>query len=315
MRWLIVILLVLALGWSIYWFVAAEGTRRGFNAALDQARAQGWQVDTTGVSTRGFPNRLDTTLGDIGLTSPDGALSVRAAFVQILSLSYRPTHVIALLPEEIALTVGGQPVQITNSDLRASLSLSATPDLPLQQMRFVAEAPALTLPDGSRLSARALRAALTDADAPNYRLGFAANELALAPLPGETIELTLDAMLRLDKPLDRHVAQSPAAPVALDLTGLRLAAGDGVRADLTGQLTWASGRPQGALTLKITNWRGFLQRLEQLGLIAPEVLQGLSAQLPLIAQGADVTLPLPVRNGVVYVGALPFLWLTPQARG
>ncbi|WP_152544617.1 DUF2125 domain-containing protein [Actibacterium mucosum] len=314
MRRLFVLLLVVALGWSIYWFVAAEGTRRGFNAALDQANAQGWQITTSDVQTRGFPSRLDTTLSDVELTSPDAALTLEAAFLQILSLSYRPTHVIAVAPNDINLSVGGIPVVLKNEDMRASLSLAATPDLPLQQLSFVTEALTVSLSDMS-VSTTNLRAAISGLEDAQYRLGLAASDVAWPQLGGETLQLNMDGVLTLNNPLDRHLAQSAAQPVALDLSRFQLNAGDGVRASLTGILNWQFGRPQGQLTLEIVNWRGFLERLQKLGLIAPEVLQGLSGQLPLIAEGDDVTLPLPVRNGVVYIGALPFLWLTPPQTG
>lgn len=310
MRRLIWILVLVAMGWSGYWIAASQGTRRGFDAALTGASAQGWQVATDDIRTRGFPNRLDTTITGVNVAAPDGAFALSTPLLQLLSLSYRPTHVIAVAPQQLDLRFAGQPVTIDSTDLRASLSLGATTLLPLQEFNTVAEALHVTLPDGQIIQAKQLRAAIAAADVSQYRLGFATDGLTLPWLRDDSIDITLDADLTLDKPLDRKVAVNPALPVSLDLTGAEVTLGNGIRVALNGRLEFPGGQPNGQLTLQIDNWRGLVSVLGDSGLISPEAVFGLSTQLALVAgQTPDVTLPLPVRNGAVFVGPLPLFRL------
>ena len=99
MRRLLVVVLVAALAWGGYWFVGARAVESGLTAWIDQRRAEGWAADYATLNTRGFPNRFDTTITDLQLADPHTGVAWTAPFFQILALSYRPNHVIAVWPD------------------------------------------------------------------------------------------------------------------------------------------------------------------------------------------------------------------------
>jgi hypothetical protein len=99
MRRLTILVAVMALIYSAYWFIRATATERGARGALDNLTQQGWDISYASLNTRGFPSRFDTTFNEIDLSAPDGSIRFSAPFVQTMSLSYQPNHVIAAFPD------------------------------------------------------------------------------------------------------------------------------------------------------------------------------------------------------------------------
>ncbi|MEO1048886.1 MAG: DUF2125 domain-containing protein, partial [Pseudomonadota bacterium] len=79
---LIVILLVGALAWMIWWVAGHTAYERGLSAWIDQRRGEGWAADVGSLTTAGFPNRFDTTLTDLRLADPETGIAWRAPQVQ-----------------------------------------------------------------------------------------------------------------------------------------------------------------------------------------------------------------------------------------
>ena len=99
MRILFFAICAMALAWSGYWIVGAISLERTLIDWLEQRRLDGWVAEASSVNTRGFPNRFDSTFSDLELADPSTGMAWTAPFFQIFSLSYRPNHIIAVLPE------------------------------------------------------------------------------------------------------------------------------------------------------------------------------------------------------------------------
>lgn len=138
-RWIFAILVV-ALGWSAFWLWEARALRHAYEGWAQDLRDTGWQVDQSALRIRGYPTRLDMTLRDPQLISPNGT-EWRAPFVQILGLSYQPGHHIIVWPDDQNLTYQGARYQIRSDGLRASVVHDARGQI----LRANLEAQALTL--------------------------------------------------------------------------------------------------------------------------------------------------------------------------
>ena len=97
MRTLLAIVILAALAWSGWWFVQSTARDRAMEAWLAERRAAGWVAEAEDVRVRGFPNRVDTVVTELSLSDPDAGWAWQADGLQVLSLSYKPNHVIAVL--------------------------------------------------------------------------------------------------------------------------------------------------------------------------------------------------------------------------
>ena len=101
MRMLLTVILIATAGWSGYWALASSGAKTAFETWFDQRRSEGWVADYGDLTVSGFPNRVDTSFSNISLADPATGIAWTAPFFQILALSYRPNHVIAVWPSDM----------------------------------------------------------------------------------------------------------------------------------------------------------------------------------------------------------------------
>ncbi|UWQ22483.1 DUF2125 domain-containing protein [Jannaschia sp. W003] len=321
MRWLVIVVAVLAALWSGWWFAGAAGVRRGVEAAAAEAEARGWTVAWDDLSVVGFPNRFDTTLDAPRLEGPGGAWGWSAPFVQVFALSYRPNHLIAVAPNTQTLGTPFGPVEIASEDMRASLVVSPDPALPLERLQLTAEAVAAEGGLGA-VAVDALRLALREAGAPHsYDVAFGAEGLVLPEalmrrsnvpgLPAEVGALELDGTVALDRAIDRTLDAAPAVE-ALDLRAARVRWG-GIDVTLSGRLeAGPEGLAEGALAAEIADVPALARALE--GALDParlalarRFLVGFAPEGRPDAARVD----LQVRGGVVALGPFELLMLPP----
>lgn len=124
MQRLIILVLGIAILWSGFWFWGAERNKAGIAALVAGAEKSGWQVQFDQISQMGFPNRYDVTLRNPQIGNAAGAFDWQAAFLQIMRLTYTPTHWLIIWPDTHDLTLAGQPVRLTSQTLRASVTQS-----------------------------------------------------------------------------------------------------------------------------------------------------------------------------------------------
>ena len=100
MRVLLGVTALLGALWAGYWVVGSSAAQSGMADWFDERRAEGWVAEYDDLAVRGFPNRFDAGFTEISLADPGTGLAWQAPFFQLLALSYKPNHVIAVWPDE-----------------------------------------------------------------------------------------------------------------------------------------------------------------------------------------------------------------------
>lgn len=326
---LLLLLVVAALGWGLYWYVGAQATERGLTAWLDARRTEGWTAEAATLSTNGFPNRFDTTFEALDLSDPQTGVGWSAPWFQILSLSYKPTQVIAVWPEEQELRVPGETLGIASSRMIGSLALGTTPSLPLERLVIEGAEAALGSSRGWNAAIDAAQIALrvrpdqTDAPAndPAYDLavsldGFTPESAEIRRLRSvvglpEVIEtLSAELTIGFDKAWDLSAIEDRRPqPRDIEITALTARWGDLALAG-SGRLTVdANGVGTGELVLEATNWRDILALAEASGALpethAPLVRTALETLAQLAGDPDRLDVPLRLSGGFVLIGPVP----------
>ena len=322
MKRLLIVILAAALLWCGYWFVGAQGARTAFAGWFDARRADGWQAEYSDLSVRGFPNRFDTTFTDLALADPDTGWMWEAPFFQLLALSYKPTSVIAVFPPESQLATPQGTLALATPDLRASLSLSPAPRLPLDRARLVGT-DLRVAGAGETLDLTTLRLAaerLPAAEA-GYHLGALVEGMDLpdallarlgqrVALPEAMDSLRIDADVTFDRPWDLDAIERARPQPRRIALRLAEAAWGPLGLAATGELTVdPQGVPTGTLSLKAENWRDMLRLAVAAGALGEGMAATAERGLGLIANlsGRPDTLnvSLEFRDGGTFLGPVP----------
>lgn len=319
MRAILTFCAVLVVAWCGYWFIGARVVAQGAEAALVQARAQGYRAEAADLSVRGFPNRFDLTVTAPDLGDPASGLGWSAPFVQVFALTWRPWHVIAAFAPEQQISTPLGVFTLTAGKLQASLRARPTTLLPLDRSTLIGSDLTLLAPGGESLATPELRFATRDLDGTGLRheIGLEVTDLAPGPgllpdgigLPAVIDRLRLDADLTFSAPIDRNASRTGP-----DLTGLALHEALLLWGDLAlhakGDLEPdAAGLAEGSLTLRATNWQRLLPALVAAGLVRPEVVPTWTRMLEIMAQSsgdpAVIDVTLRFAQGRVSLGPLP----------
>lgn len=330
LRILLLTICAAALAWCGYWVFGAKLTERQISRWLDARAAEGWVANYGDVGTRGFPYRFDTTIRDIDLADPDTGLAWRAAFIQFLSLSYRPHHLIAVWPEQQTFATPDETVTIRSDDMRASLVLQAGPRLPLDRITVEGGNVAmLSTADWRMRAARAQLALRQNPDrAQTYDVALNMEEVAppegwerLAQRAGLSVaevgRADLEATVRFDAVWDLDALEvARPQPRQIQIDRARILWGElslQVRGDLEVD---RRGRADGELTVRASNWRGMLDVARDSGLLSREVADLVEGGLNLIARVSGkndaIDVPLTFRNGSVTLGGVVPLGSAPR---
>jgi hypothetical protein len=319
MRVLLWISIVLGLGWSGYWFVGRGAVERGAEAFFAAAPAQGLEASHAGLAVRGFPNRFDLTVTEPRIADQGGAFRWQAPFVQLLSLSYRPWHVIAAFAPEQRLTLGAMDFLLDSAKLQASVVVTPNTRLALDRTTLVGDELALSSAQGGwtvratelRLASRSL-SDLGD----QHQIGLEAKDLrpdaefsaGLGGLPARIDTLRLDAVLALTAPLDRFAGEVRPQITQIDLRDAQILWGQ-TELLAKGQVTVSAGTPEGRIDLTLRGWRQIVPALVASGIIRPELAQTAERMLEALAlQSGDaevLNLPLILAGGQMRLGPLP----------
>lgn len=324
MRILLTLIVIGAAAWSGYWWIGQTGVSKGFEAWFDARRNEGWVADFTGLETRGFPNRFDTSFTKVALADPDTGLAWEAPFFQILALSYRPNHVIAVWPDQQLFATPLEKYQVESRDMRASIVTGADIRLPLERTTLTAKKLVIgPVSSDQATTIQALRLAAERKATRNstYRLGFSAEGLSPAldwrvrldpagKLPEQFDALQTDITVEFDKPWDRSAIEvARPQPRRIDI---RLAEARWGRLELqaAGEVSVdRDGFPEGEIVIKARNWRDILNMAVASGTLPEGFAETLEDALSLISQmaGNPQTLDIPLRfsGGKVRLGPVP----------
>lgn len=326
MRILVIVSVLAGALWGGYWFVGAQAVTQGARAVLDDLDADPTlSLRRAGVGVSGFPLAFDLVVTAPELRSLDGSFAWAAPEFRMTAPSYRPTHITAILPGSQTLTLAGDPVAITSTDMRASLTLRARTTLPVERVLLSLSEVAMAGAMGRlELGAGWIATNRADEDGRVHDLGIDFSSILpdggwLAELPAGTpavIEgVVVDARLEFDAPLELAGAagQEPQltrlelrearlewGPMALSVAGSFEAGRAGLwsgRADLTA--------------------RDFEQMLD-IAIAARWVEEGpanfLRGGLRALERDGEVTVPIELREGVLRVAGIP-LGRPPAAGG
>lgn len=330
MRLLLSLVLIGAALWSGYWYVSSTAVHDSFESWFAERRAEGWVAETSDLSVAGYPNRIDTTFTDVSLADPSTGLAWEAPFFQILALSYKPNHVIAVWPNAQRVSSPYDKFDITSDDMRASLVVQPSTNLALERATLTAQglsvAPATLRIQGQNdttdIADLTMAVETVPGDpAPSYRFGLKADGLSPAlPLkikldPGNALPDTLDALnadivVTFDTVWDRFaIERARPQPRKIDVK-LAEARWGQLELLVAGAVTVDdAGQPTGKMTVKARNWREILTLGVNTGFI-PEVLagtleEGLGMMAQLSGNRNTLDLPLDFARGRVFLGPIP----------
>lgn len=326
MRIMIIIVAALALLYGGYWFVGSRAVESGARDAITTLRQEGWQVDYTDLTTRGFPSRFDTTVTDLDLRDPGTGIGWQAPFLQIFALSYRPNQVIAVWPDTQTIILPDQTLTVTSDRLRASAAVRPGADMALDTVTVEAGATRVASDADWHVAVGRALMALREAGtaAGEYDLFFEASDITLpdgffdaenptgsvtpmTPAAVSPAVLRLDSRLGLDRRLDRFAGSRQGPHLqSLSLRDLRLIWGESSISG-TGELTFdRNGVPEGEIRFTLHGWRDIIALVAASGLIDPNlaptwenVAQALSAE------DESLELPLSFQNGYMSFGPMP----------
>jgi hypothetical protein len=323
MRTLTAVVIIAALAWGVYWYVGASAVENGLRNWIEQRRTEGWLAEYTTLNTRGFPHRFDTTITDLELADPRSAMAWSMPSLRVISLSYRPNHIIAIWPKEQIFASPWQKITMTSDDMRASLVFEPGTALTLQRSSFVLGNVSLSSSLGwtASLESGEFHTRQTVGVENAHDIYFEARNLrpsdgilaALDParaLPDVFTSLKIDGTVAFDAPWDRTaIERRRPQPTALKLR-LAQASWGALELKATGDLeVRADGTPEGQIMIKAVNWREMLQIGVSTGLVPENLSMGLERALEVLAgmSGSPKTLdaPLAFRNGRVFLGPIP----------
>lgn len=275
-RIIILTMVLLAVGWGGFWLIASRTTERVLTGWLEDRQAEGWSVSYAGLDTSGFPNRLDTTITELSLTDPDTGIRWSAPVFQNLSLVYRPTHVIAVLPGRHTFATSAVTHHVESDRFRASVVFAPALELPIQRSTIELRDGVINSQAGDRTSTLGVSdAVLSMRETPGatghvYDLSLRASgvrpdaalmqRLSRSGAFQDTLDqIEVQATIRFDAPWDRYAlerARPQPREIALDQVTaqwgkLSLAASGTLTVNAEGQL-------QGALQIKAEQWRDMI---------------------------------------------------------
>lgn len=281
MRKLIVLILLAALLYGGYWFVARSQIHDGLTEALVQADEGIYDVSYTSLRTRGFPSRFDTTVTDFEFNDPTTGTRWSAPLFQLFALSYRPNEVIAVFPPEQTFTINNSDVVLRTDDMRASGKVSANAALTFRDATITMDAPRFQTEDGNEWIMASVLAAMR-----------------LTPNTTQSYDIFLEAQsIELSENTRRFIDPGNLQPPVIE--NLRFDSD----ATLTSPLQ--INNPDGILpTFETLSIKEFAltwgeMSLSAIGDVAPDATGMLSGSISLSARNWQQGLDLAVANGMV----------------
>ena len=323
MRRLLVIVLAAAALYGCYWFIGASSVERGLAGWFESRQDDGWVASYTELETRGFPNRFDTTITDLELADPQTGVAWSAPFFQILSLSYRPNHIIAVWPKEQVIASPYQKFRITSDTARGSIVFVPNTSLELDRSSIELADIQITSSDAwsAGLASGQFATRRTIGGENTHDIFFEAVEFRpseslhkwLDPgslLPKTFDNMKLDMAVGFDAPWDRFsIEQRRPQPINLDLKLLQAKWG-GLDLYAAGDLDIdAEGKATGRIEVRAKNWRQMLQIGVDTGAVPQSVATTVEKALEFLSNLSGdpdtIEAPLSFSDGWIAFGPFP----------
>ncbi len=311
----------LAVLWSLYWAAGAFATGQGLHMA-DEQNVPGWQINLANTSTSGFPIRFATEVAQIDIRHDSSGWGLVAEGLTLDHPSYQPQRLTAVFPPLFTVTTPYDRLQITSSQFEVAGQIRPLSNIELGLVRLNARELTVQSLYGTTIGAENLEATITNSDAdaryqsnimfealglPDHILNIADPERTL---PTTLNELSSAAVLQIDRPLDRDVADGASARVTeIEIVDARLVWGD-LYLTASGTLSiGADGLPTGNLDVYAENWREMVEIGVNIGLIPANMrgtwLTGLTVLSAMSGETTDITSVLSYANGQAFLGPIP----------
>lgn len=292
--------------YSGYWFVGASTVENAATTTAGDLRDAGWKISYDDLSVSGFPNLFETTFTAPRIAPPRGFPAWQSERLTVYALSYRPNEIIVLAPRDQQIDLFDQTVTLSATMMRASAKVSASPALPLDNIRFETGPFSASSSLGWELifdsAVAGFRASGPAENAYDIYLTLDAPALDGLSAPGLALDdITIDTQAIFDAPLDRH-ATSPAL-LHLTLRNASIAQGDASIA-ASGALTFsADGLGNGEITVAVTEWATMVDILETAGVLTTTQATTYRGAGEALSGGeADFSAPIYVTDGIARFG-------------
>ncbi len=323
MRTIFGVLIIASLGWFGYWFIGSSAHEAAATSWLEERREKGWVANYTDLSVKGFPNRFDTAITDLELVNPRSGWAWQAPFFEILSLSYKPNHFIAVWPSEQVVSTPYKKFTITNEDMRGSLIFEPNTSLELDSSTVTLKNLKVKTSDKqeSSIASAVLATRQSETKEMAHDIAFDANDFVpsaaikkwLDPksiLPSAFETLTIKTTAAFDAQWDR-IAVEGAAP---NMTYLDIETFDAKWGELQIQAKGTLdidglGYPTGKIAIRAKNWKDMLQLAVSSGTLdagtASSLEKGLGFVALLTGNKETLDVPLSFSNRVMSIGPIP----------
>lgn len=319
--------LMLAVAWTIGWFVIKREVERGFDAWLAAEASAGRSHACPDRSVRGFPFRIDISCQKptFQLQTPEGPVQARVEGMTATALIYRPEHVVVDLRAPLVLEQNGAELaavefQRGQASYRAAQTVFERFSLVLD--RVTAKRGASGRPDVT-LEQLEVHTRLSPSAQPTVRdYDMAVTARRIAPpgvRPEQGADVSTNGTLR-GWPIVRTTQDGPIAEWArrggtFELQDLRISRGTGLLA-ASGRLGFNSnGRADGLFRAGVADSAALLSGLAIPGVGDPGVLLG--PILALVGRPGEIEgrrgteVQVRVQNGALSLGAVQVMTFPP----
>ena len=314
-RILIIIVVALSLIWSGYWFLGGRAHRGMVVDQLEMAESNGWKITHSGVELNGFPNRFDTTIADLRMESPEGEFIWEAPSLQLLTLSYRPNHLIAVLPDEQRFLILGNSVDLISQGMNASIVVSDPDSLNIERFIFESSQAELKSQTGWKAAFESVVFAVRRSDQDPAKIDAAIRLSSRDVRSGEIeaddteestkpMTVTGEASLHASRELGLNMCKDGYAEIQrIDISEFKLSRNQS-EIGVAGSLVFDSlGVSGGQLDITLTNGQLLVEEAAEADLINRDVAANIGTVLSLFAltsaDPASATAPISIRNGRV----------------
>lgn len=283
--------LLLALLWTVYWFIAAGVAKTRFAEERSKLAAQGVTLVCASEAWGGYPFHFEFTCGSPVLRLENRA-EIKSSELLLAALAYAPWQIVALLDGPSTFEVRGAPSRIADHQ-RAVAALTFDRDW---KLNVSAEIPALAIQELGTAARVMLHTRPSGAGGTD--LAVSARDVLFQPPGTPPLSIGEGELLGTLSP-DR----------SLNIERLSLQQRE-VRYWGTGTLELDTAhRPSGRLDTQTNDLNGLLNLLDPHLQLTDEQKAGLRSMLGLL--GSEAKAPLIARDGVLYLGPFKLAQLKP----
>ncbi len=283
--------LLLALLWTVYWFIAAGIAKTRLAEERTKLAAQGVTLACATEDWGGYPFHFEFTCGSPALRL-HGQAEIKSSELLLAALAYAPWQIVALLDGPSTFEASGVPSR-TADHQRAIAALTFDRDW---KLNVSADVPALAIQDLGTAARVMLHTRPSGAG--GIDIAISAKDVLFQPPDGPPFSISEGELLG-----------TLSSNSSLTVERLSLQQNE-IRYWGTGTLELdAAHRPTGRLDTQTNDLNGLLSLLDPHLQLTDEQKAALRSMLGLL--GSEAKAPLIARDGILYLGPFKLAELTP----